>query len=212
MRPRLIMLIALVLLASLPLAAGKKKVALYLRTNQKAELVTVPTIVARQRCPNWLWAAALEHLLRMQNAAIPQQYWVQHLNGGELCLDRAGNFTDLAAALSRQDMYVLDDGRKFRLEAQFAPGPPQPLDALIFAVRANQPRMLLWRGRAYLVSAVLYDEHIAMTGSRLFEAREFHLIDVAEPPASKARLVTFQNGRDNPAEIDGMFDVRVVWK
>jgi len=202
----------LLLLSSFAVAADKKKVALYLRANQKAELVTLPDGVARQRCANWIWAAALEQLLRAQKAGIPQQYWVQHLNGGELCLDRAGNFADLAAAISRQDMYVLDDGRKFHLAAQFAPGAPQPLDSLIFAVRSNQPRMMIWRGRAYVVAGVTYDEHIAMTGSRLFEAREFQLIDLTEPVNSKTRVISFVNGRDDVADIDGMFDVKVIWK
>ncbi len=205
------LLIAVMVLYALAAPADKKKPGvLYSRPDQKIELATLPQVVARQPCANWAWAAGVEAMLRTQDVVLTQTYWVQRLNGGEICRESAGNFGDLAHALE-SDYYVLEDGRKLRLAAEFLPGPPLAMDGLIVALRANQPRMLVWRGHPYLIAGAVYDEQILANNARLFEVKEISLIDPLEPLGSKQRRVSFVRGRDDPREIDGLFNVRVVW-
>src|SRR5438874_2536226 len=168
---RRVLPLLLIAALSLPLVAGKKK-GLTMRYNagQKAELASVPLIVAKQRCENWAWAAVLEAMLRMQGAGAPldQQYWIMRLHGGEICLPSAGNWQDMERFLAR-NYFVLDDGRKLRLEPQFRPGAPTSPDELVMAMRRGDPPMIVWRGHAYLLAGVSYDEQIAPNGARLIE-------------------------------------------
>src|SRR3954470_4954144 len=191
MRRTAIALAALAFFA-LPLAAGKKKSPFSMtRPGMKAELATLPSIVAKQKCGNWAWAAGFEAMLRTQGAGAPldQSYWITRLNGGEVCLDAVGRWEDLLRTLERAD-YVLDDGRKLRLEPRFIAGAPTVPDDLIMAMRRNQPIMLMWRGRGYLLAGVTYDEQIATTGSRMFEITELKLLDPYAAPAKGESIVT----------------------
>ena len=200
----------IVLLAALPVSAGKKKIGHMLKPGQTADLASLPTVVAKQNCDNWAWAATLEAMLRMQGAVLDQTMWITRLNGGEVCLPSAGNWEDLQRTLERT-YYVLDDGRKLRLEPRFVPGAPTVPDDLILAVRRGEPRMLVWRGHAYLLAGVVYDESIGSNGSREFEITNLKLLDPCASVGSPQRLVTFTRDKDNAAEIDGVFSVRVVW-
>jgi hypothetical protein len=54
---------------------------------------------------------------------------------------------------------------------------------------------------------VTYDEYVGRNGSRLFEVREMRLANTfAKLPGQ-----TFQKGRDDPADIDGILNVGVAW-
>ena len=289
---RFAILALLVISLGLPLAAGKKKTGInwLRRPSQSVRLAQMPVVVAKQKCENWAWAAALETMLLLQDAGIPQEYWIQRINHGEVCLPRAESFENLARFLE-SDFYVLDNGRKLRLQVQYRDGAPTSPDDLIASVQHNQPIMLFWSGHPYLIAGVLYDEFIAPNGGRRFEVRELKLLDPyinpkpaatssgrtifesrreepegnnecqwtttpqpatvvttgsatakgqpippaisasappteavsttpsAEPAAEKPpcvpddpRIVSFVKGRDNLAEIDGTFQVRVVWQ
>jgi hypothetical protein len=269
-----ITLVALLVFLSIPLDAAKKKpvVNWVRRPAQSVRLAQMPLVVAKQKCENWAWAASLEAMLRLQDAPIPQEYWIQRLNHGEVCLPRAESFENLARFLE-SDSYVLDNGHKLRLQVQYHDGAPTSPDDLIASVQRNQPIMLFWNGHPYLIAGVLYDELIAPNGGRRFEVRELKLLDpyVNPKPAAAAssgrtifesrreepevnaecawaptpqpaaagaaapataqpsetaggtaekppcvpddpRIVGFVKGRDNLAEIDGTFQVRVVWQ
>jgi hypothetical protein len=174
-----------------------------------ADLKTMPLVVAKQKCANWAWAAALETVLRAQGVPLDQTFWVLRLNHGELCLDTPGAPEDLIRYLER-DPHVLDDGRKVRLHVVYVPGPPTAMDALIRSIQDNRPVIVYWRGRARVLSGVTYDEQVASTGDHLFVARELRLVDLYAPPKDPARIATFVKGTDNLAEFEGMMQVQVL--
>src|SRR5262245_16526970 len=111
-------LVFLLLVAAAP--AQKKKAPFYLRPGKDESLAKMPSVVAKQKCGNWAWAASLEAALRAQDVPLDQTFWVLRLNRGELCLDTAGDPESLAHFLESQ-AWVLDDGRKMRLQATYSP-------------------------------------------------------------------------------------------
>ena len=90
-----------------------------------------------------------------RGAHIEQQYLVDRLYGGSICTPLALDADTLARQISRD--YVLADGQKFRLEAQFSPGAPTQPDPLIVAMREHRPLMVLCQNRPYLLTGVNYD-------------------------------------------------------
>jgi hypothetical protein len=174
-----------------------------------ADLTAMPTEVAKQKCPNWAWAAALETVLRSQGVPLDQTFWVLRLNNGELCLDSPGAPQDVIRYLER-DAHVLDDGRKVRLHATYVPGPPNSMDAIIRSVQQNHPVIVFWRGRARILAGITYDENVAPTGDHLFEARELRLVDLYAAPKDPARVAKFVKGSDSLADFDGMMQVQVL--
>src|SRR5260370_7994137 len=137
-------------------------------------------------------------MLRVQDAGIPQEYWIQRLNHGKVCLPRAESFESLAGCLE-SDFYVMDNGRKLRLQVQYRDGAPTSPDDLIASVRHNQPIMLFWSGHPYLIAGVLYDEFIAPNGGRRFEVRELKLLDPyinPTPAAASSGRTIFESRRE----------------
>jgi hypothetical protein len=191
--------LAMAVLWASPAVADKKKPAFYLRAGQKEQIAGFTAVTAAHKCPNWAWAAGVETLLRAQDVAIRQQYWVYKANGSEVCVP-LGDWESLARLVPGE--YQLDDGRKVRLEARHTVGAPVAPDDLIAAVRRGQPVMIAWRGSVYLLQGVLFDEYISLTGVRRFEIREMQLANpyVAE---GEERVATFVKGRDDPSEIAG---------
>ena len=177
--------------------------------NLAVDLKVVPVVVAKQKCGNWAWAAALETVLRSQGVPLDQTFWVLRLNHGEPCLDSPGAPEDLIRYLER-DPHVLDDGRKVRLHVVYVPGPPTAMDALIRSIQDNHPVIVYWRGWARVLSGMTYDENVAPTGDHLFEARELRLIDLYAPPKDPARVSRFVKGVDNLAEFEGLMQVQVL--
>jgi hypothetical protein len=204
--------VGLVLLAS-TVPAQHKKIKSYpsfaLHKNVTADLKVTPIVVARQKCANWAWAAALETVLRSQGVPLDQTFWVLRLNNGELCLDSPGAPDDLIRYLER-DSHVLDSGRKVRLHVTYAPGPPTSMDSVIRSIQQNRPVIVYWRGRARVLAGVTYDENVSPTGDHLFVAHELRMIDLYAGPKDPARLGTFVKGKDNLAEFDGTMQVQVL--
>jgi hypothetical protein len=192
----------------LPLAAGNKtKGAPLLRLpEQTAELkaLWLPTPV--QKCTNWAWAAAVEAMLRSQQVTIKQNSWVAKADLGEVCIEAAPTMEKLARVV--EGAYVLDDGRHVRLQARYISGAPRIPDDLIMPVRQGRPVLLFWKARALVVRAVVYDEYIYPNNQRLFQIKEIRLVDPLL--TGKEREVSFVNGRDDPAEIGGIFHVVVI--
>ena len=180
-----------------------------LHKDLKADLPVMPVVVAKQKCANWAWAAALETTLRAQGVPLDQQFWVLRLNKGELCLDTPGAPEDLIRYLER-DAHVLSDGRKVRLHAVYTPGPPTSMDALIRSIQQNRPVIVYWRGRARILSGVTYDENVSPTGDHMFEGRELRLVDLYANPKDPARLEKFVKGTDSLADFAGTMQVQVL--
>jgi hypothetical protein len=197
--------ILFVLALSLQADDKKQQQAFYLKPDQTADLPSdVKMVTAKQDCENWALAAGVEGMLRKQNVALDQSFWVMRLNGGELCLDKLPTFDALSQVVNRE--FVLDDGRHVRLELHFNPGPPVNTDALIAAVRLQQVSLLLWKGHPYYLTGVTYDERIGRDGTRFFELKELRLANTF----AKVPGVTFQKGRDNPEDIAGTLSVAVL--
>jgi len=207
--------LVLLLLASPVLARKKSKYELLTRPDQTVEMEGARMVRAQQKCENWAWAAALESALALQSVALDQRYWVRKAYGGEICLSSRGELANLERAVNGE--YSLDNGRKLRLQLNFAPGAPTGIDELIARTRTRQPTILVWKGHSYLVAGITYQEQLNNRGQRYFVARELKLLDPYTGPASLAGsgekpgegASSFVNGRDDPAEIDGVLTVTI---
>jgi hypothetical protein len=194
--------VLLFLLISLQAAGQKQGQQYYLKPDQTADLAADTKLnTAKQSCENWAVAAGLETMLQRQNVALDQSFWVMRLNGGELCVDDTPTIDALRLVVNRD--FVLDDGRHVRLEIHFEPGPPVNVDPIIAGLKLQQVTLLLWRGHAYYLTGVTYDERIGRDGTRFFEVKEIRLANTY----AKLPGVTFQKGRDDPAEIQGVLSV-----
>lgn len=216
-------LVATILIAALPgLARGPQSrgVPLAKRPNQVATVTDLELAPATQRCTNWAWAAALEAALRHRQVPLAQSFWVEKMNGGQICLDRplivreAGRHA-LSNDVQPQDLqaladgitgeYTLDDSRKVRIAAHSSAGLPQEPNALIADLRDSRPVLLFWRNHAYLLYSILYDEYIYPTGQRMYFMKELRLLDPLQP-AGKQK-VSFTVGEDDAAEIEGVVEI-----
>ena len=192
------------LLIALTLQAADQKQGqqYYLKPDQTADLAADTKLnTAKQNCENWAMAAGLETMLQRQNVPLDQSFLVMRLNGGELCVDDPPTIDALKLVVNRD--FVLDDGRHVRLEIQFIPGPPVSIDPVIAGLKLQQVTLLLWRGHPYYLTGLTYDERIGRDGTRYFEVKEIRLANTY----AKLPGVTFQKGRDDPAEIQGILSV-----
>ena len=197
----------LLLLALVQLVPKKRQSphqAYLLKPNQTANLDASKIIPAKQKCENWALAAGLEAMLREQNVALDQSFWVMRMNGGELCVSDLPSLDSLARLVDRE--FVLDDGRHVRLQLNFTPGAPTNIDSLLARLKREQISLMLWRGHPYYLVGATYDEYVGRDGSRLFEIKELRLANTfAGIPG-----VTFEKGRDDPGDIGGVVTVSVV--
>jgi hypothetical protein len=204
---RLQFAILFLLLMTLSLQATDKKQqqSYYLKPDQSADLARdTKLITAKQSCENWALAAGLETMLQQQNVALDQNFWVMRLNGGELCLSNLPSIEALTQVVNKE--FVLDNGRHVRLEIHFTPGPPVSVDPVIAGLKMQQVTLLLWRGHPYYLTGLTYDERIGRDGTRFFEVKEIRLANTF----AKLPGVTFEKGRDDPAEIQGILSVSVL--
>jgi hypothetical protein len=195
----------LLITLSVQAADQKQQQQYYIKPDQTADLAEETKLnTARQNCENWAIAAGLEAMLQQQNVALDQSFWVMRLNGGELCVDDPPTIDALKLVVNRD--FVLDDGRHVRLEIRFEPGPPVNVDPVIAALKLQHVTLLLWHGHPYYLIGMTYDERIGRDGTRFFEVREIRLANTY----AKLPGVTFQKGRDDPAEIQGIMSVTVT--
>ena len=192
----------LIIALSVQAADQKQGQRYYLKPDQTADLAADTKLnTAKQSCENWAIAAGLETMLQRQNVPLDQSFWVMRLNGGELCLSEMPTIDALTQAVNKE--FVLDDGRHVRLEIHFEPGPPVNVDPVIAGLKQQQVTLLLWRGHPYYLTGVTYDERIGRDGTRFFEVKEIRLANTF----AKLPGVTFEKGRDDPAEIQGILSV-----
>ncbi|HXZ29294.1 MAG TPA: hypothetical protein VEG08_14970 [Terriglobales bacterium] len=200
-------LIAVLLLAgcALPAVAKKPKWALTRQPPKTVEIAGLAVTPAAQKCANWAWAAGMADMLRLRGLPLKPEDLVLKAYAGTVCDDRLGDLERLAQVAAGE--YRREDGSKVRVESRFTPGLSAP-DDLVAGVLRRQPLLLIWRGHPYLVRGVTYVEAIAQNGQKSVEIREILLADSFAPGAQGQ--TTFQAGRDDPAEVDGMMDVTVT--
>ncbi len=192
----------LLIALSLRAADQKQGQQYFLKPDQTADLSPETKLnTAKQSCENWAVAAGIETMLQRQNVQLDQSFWVMRLNGGELCVDDTPSIDALKLVVNHD--FVLDDGRHVRLEIQFTPGPPISIDSVIAGLKLQQVTLMLWRGHPYYLTGVTYDERIGRDGTRFFEVKEIRLANTY----AKLPGVTFQKGRDDPGEIQGILNV-----
>lgn len=190
-----------VLLLTLPLSAQKNKGAPIYKLPQKtAAIEDVKLSTPAQPCLNYAWAVVVEAILKAQQVPLDQHFWVQKISGGELCIDPMPDFERLSRSLT--GTFTLDDGRKFTLEAQINPGAPSSVDQTIAPLTKGQPLLIFWKSRAYLLRGAVYDEYIYPNGQFMHQIREMQLLDPLGK--GKERELTFVNGTDDPADIQGV--------
>ena len=180
---------------------------LQLRPGQIAEVPAFDTVVAEQKCKNWSWAAALETVLRLQGVKLGQRELVTKLQGGEVCDDDFTRFEDLPKLVEGQ--YAREDGSKVRVSASYQPGAPTNVDDVIVAMRQGHPLVLFWKGRAYLLCGLVYDEYIGPNGQRIFDVRQMKLLDPYFGADDDEQFVTFVKGTDDTNDINGLMQVTV---
>ena len=188
-----------------PFQGNQKLPGYYLKQDQTVDLPNdTKLITAKQSCENWGLAAGIETILRQQNVLLNQNFWVMRLAGGELCLSDLPSMEAVSHVVNNE--FVLDDGRHVRLEARFDAGPPVNIDAVIAGLREQRVSVLIWRGHPYYLTGITYNEHIANNGLRFFEVKELRLANTF----SNLPGATFEKGRDNPDEIQGILRIGVT--
>jgi hypothetical protein len=205
-RPQFIASLLLAILLLLPAAgyARRRGVPHVVHPGQTVDIPGLTSVVARQKCENWAWAAALESILKTQAVDLRQSYWIMKSAGGELCKDDATDLDALAKLITGE--YILKDGQKVRLSATAMAGAPGQVDLLIAAPRSGRPLLLFWKGHPYLYRGMIYDEIVAATGDKEFEIRQLNLLDPFFPSAEK-QAETFTRDSDDAADINGLLDV-----
>jgi len=200
------LLLPLLVLALQAGADDKKnqKQSYHLKPDQTVDLKSPVIVTAKQSCENWALAAGLETMLRTQNVALDQNFWVMHINYGEICVPSLPAMDALARIVNNE--FVLDDGRHVRLELHYVAGAPTNVDALLSLLQQQQPSLLLWHGHPYYLTGATYDEHIGRDGQRMFEVKELRLAETF----AKVPGVIFQKGRDNLDQIEGTVTVSVT--
>ena len=190
---------------ALPAVAKKPKWALTRQPPKTVEIAGLAVTPAAQKCANWAWAAGMADMLRTRGLPLKAEDLVVKAYAGEVCDDRLGDLERLAQVAAGE--YRRDDGSKVRVESRFTPGLSAP-DDLVASVLRDQPLLLIWRGHPYLVRGVTYVVAIAQNGDKSIEVREILLAD-SFAPGEKGQA-TFQAGRDDPAEVEGMMEVTVT--
>jgi hypothetical protein len=186
-------------------ADKKQQQSYYLKPDQSADLASETRLTtAKQNCENWALAAGLETMLQQQKVALDQSFWVMRLNGGEICVPDLPTIESLTQVVNKE--FVLEDGRHVRVEIHFASGPPVSIDPIIAGLKLQQVSLLLWRGHPYYLTGITYDERIGRDGTRFFEVKEIRLANTF----AKLPGVTFEKGRDDPGEIQGILSVSVT--
>ncbi len=178
------------------------------RPNQVVDINGLKVPEPAQKCENFGWAAGLELMLRMQGVQLDQKYWITKIEGGELCQEQLRPMDELAQAVDGE--YQLDSGPKVRLKTKYTVGPPTVLDDMIVSIREGSPWLFVWKGRAYLVDGLVYDEYIGPNNARIFMVKEIKLLDPLAAKDDPQRQVSFVRGRDNLADVDGTMAVRAT--
>jgi hypothetical protein len=206
-RTRTTAAICIALLAASGSSHAKKNASNILQQLPQGSVTVEGLIPAtpRQNCDNWLWAAEVETILKTQKIDLPQTYWVQQANLGEVCVDAPVDLESLASLIDRD--YQLEDGSKFHLTAVRTAGAPTDMGHIISSLHQGRPFILLWKGHPLLVTGMVYDEYGYPNGQRMYEAVEIDMLDLLYSDGDERRNRSFVKGTDNMDEIGGTLEV-----
>lgn len=100
-------------------------------------------------CKNKSWAAAVHKVLAAQGVDLGADYWEVKCYGASVCTTEMGNVAALAGSI--QGDYVLDDGKKVRIQAN--PSTRLPGSEAFIAVH-DQGRafLVVWKKHPYVTS------------------------------------------------------------
>lgn len=206
----LIFLTCLVFAPAASLAKKKKYPALANKGMQRQEIAgaDAQVVASKAPCINYAWVAVLDAMLQAQSAQpMPQSEWAVKISGGDKCFTRVADYSSFMRTVEGD--YYLPDRRKIKITLPWTPGPPTETDPIIFSLRSKRPLMLLWKQRPYLIYGVSYGELVAPSGHSFFSIEEMKLIDPSLPESSAGHRISFLRGRDDPAEIQGVMDVKI---
>ncbi len=199
----------------LALAAGsaaekKKAPQSYVKPDQFVEIAKAAESFGsaeKPQCANYGWAAAVNTLLAADKVKKPQSFWVVKTSGGDRCFPNIEDPVAFTKAITGD--YVLDDGRRIKISADFTPGVPTNMDALISDLQAGRTAMMLFDHRIMLLKAVKYDDILRTYRDHYTVSREIHLVDPMQPVASKDRVVVFTRDKDDAARFQGVITLTV---
>lgn len=196
--------VAVVLLAAWAQAGEKdKKPKMEVLPDKLVEVADPGYVAAGEACPTWGWAATMQAMLARQEAQFTQEHWLFKVYGGTRCLE----IGDLAALASQVTGDFRDEtGKQFHIEFTYQEGAPRLMDDIIASLKQDRPLVVIWKGHPYLLQGVLYSEGVTNTGVRYYTVRELRLLD-PYVAAGEGHAVVFKNPDDDPAEIDGTYQV-----
>jgi hypothetical protein len=135
----------------------------------------VPFRTARQRCPNWCWAACVETVFALSGHAVPQEAIVRKLFGGLICMPAVG----LGITQSIKGRWVRPDGSHFDVAAdvlQDAPSffaRPNAIPQAARELAKGTPLILGALGHATVMTAMTY----TLTGDGAYRIEEVVIRD-----------------------------------
>lgn len=204
MRSRILGVLLAVAIATAPVTAGKKR-QFYLgkRPPQSVAVTVVPEVVAEQPCPNFIFAAAMETMLRQQGVTtLDQRFWVGKLNGDLTCRPLPGN--DLLQKLVEGE-YPVEPNRHVRLSVRYTDAFPAVTDNLLVPLSQQRTYLLVWKGGLYLVTGASWQEMYFQTGQKMVEITRLAFVDLTARGADRTQ--EFTRDKDPASELGGMFEV-----
>lgn len=208
---KLLLILALLLTAGL--AQDRPAEDPKAQTEEEQGLVTdrdiaeLPVVRAKEDCANYAWAAAVEAVLRSSGVSeYPQDYWMDKLYGGTLCLDSAGDFERLIKAIEGE--YVLDDGKHVRFTATYTPGLPGNASDLLVPLLHNRVQIVFVNRKAMLFTGARWEDRPKPRGDRVLHVKELRFEDLTRPAGR--RRMTINPETDDLSQVEGIFRINVA--
>ena len=199
---RFLSILAVMLALTLAGYAGKKPgLSLTKLPTASAEIKSLALQLAKQKCPNWAWAATVEMMLARQDVDIKQTDWILKADGGELCIETKPSLEAIKRVV--EGNYVQPDGSKIHITG-IVTKEVTDVGYLVGSLREGRPLLILYSGRVLVLKAIVYDEYIYPNNQRMFEVVKMTLLDPfgGDP-------VIFDKSIDDPNRVEGAFEVRV---
>ncbi len=102
----------------------------------------------------------------------------------------------------------MTNGRIVHLSAAFTPNGSTHADAIIAPIVHGKPLLIRWNEVLYVLYGVIYDEHLHNSGKRVNVIRQLLLIDPRY--ANERKFVSFDRGKDDFAQVEGIAEIRIV--
>jgi hypothetical protein len=195
-------IVVLVISFALSAQAGKKQgLSLTKLPTATVEIKSLKLPMAKQKCPNWAWAAVVEMMLARQNVDIKQSDWILKANGGELCIETTPVLDDIKRVVTGN--HVQPDGSKIHISVIVTSGATD-VGYLVGSLRDERPLLILYGGRVLVLQSMIYDEYIYPNDQRMFDVLKMTLLDpLGGDP------VVYDKTTDDPALVQGILEVRV---